>query len=49
MTIIYIIKIAVITTNPLPPSLKQMSTLTDTVLLFKEEKTPLAVIRDVSE
>jgi len=42
------ILIAVIATSEVPSFLKQISTLSDTILLFKEDKNPVFVIRDVS-
>jgi hypothetical protein len=35
-------------TSQVPPFLKQISTMSDTILLFKEDKNPVAVIKDVS-
>jgi hypothetical protein len=37
----------VIATSQVPPFLKQISTMSDTVLLFKEDKTPVVVIKEV--
>ncbi|CAF3546263.1 unnamed protein product [Rotaria sordida] len=37
---------SVIMTNQIPSFLTQVSTITDTVLLFKEDKNPIAVIKD---
>jgi hypothetical protein len=39
--------IATVTTNQLPPFLKQISTTSDTILLFKEDNNPIVVIKDV--
>jgi hypothetical protein len=35
--------------SQLPAFLKQVSTTSDTVLLFKEDKNPVLVIREVSK
>ncbi|CAF4365391.1 unnamed protein product, partial [Rotaria sp. Silwood2] len=37
---------SMIMTSEIPSFLKQVSTITDTVLLFKEDKNPIAVIKD---
>ncbi|CAF1321831.1 unnamed protein product [Adineta steineri] len=37
---------SVIMNTQLPPFLKQISTMSDTILLFKEDKNPVAVIKD---
>jgi hypothetical protein len=36
-------------TSQVPSFLKQISPMSDTVLIFKEDKNPVAVIKDVSE
>ena len=36
-------------TSQVPPFLKQISPTSDTVLLFKDDKTPVAVIKDANE
>ncbi len=40
--------VAVITTSQVPPFLKQISTMSDTILLFKEDKNPVVILKDVS-
>ncbi len=37
-----------ITTSQVPPFLKQISTMSDTILLFKEDKNPVVILKDVS-
>lgn len=43
-----LIRLAVIATGQMPAFLKQISPMSDTVLLFKEDPNPAVVIRDVS-
>jgi hypothetical protein len=36
-------------TDQVAPFLRQISSVSDTVLLFKEDKNPVAIIKDVSD
>ena len=36
-------------TSQVPTFLRQISTMSDTILLFKEDKNPIAIIKDVND